>query len=133
MFKRLSLMAMVLALGPTLVFAGPQYVDQTGFAVSGHDVVAYFDLPQAEVGQAQPPAVPGRSDSTTEYNGARFAFASVENHDRFLTAPARYAPQYDGHCAYGVSKGGKVPGNPNLWRVVDGRLYVNNTRTVVWF
>lgn len=55
MFKRLSLMAMVLALGPTLAFAGPQYVDQTGFAVSGHDVVAYFDLPQAEVGQAHPP------------------------------------------------------------------------------
>ena len=28
--------------------AGEQYVDDTGFAVSGYDVVAYFDLPQSE-------------------------------------------------------------------------------------
>lgn len=131
--KRLTALALALALGPTLAFAGPQYVDQTGFAVSGHDVVAYFDLPQAAVGQAQPPAVPGRSDITAEYNGARFAFASVEYRDRFLADPARYAPQYDGHCAYGVSKGGKVPGNPNLWRVVDGKLYLNITKNVVGF
>jgi len=27
-------------------FAGDQYIDGTGFAASGYDVVAYFDLPQ---------------------------------------------------------------------------------------
>lgn len=47
--------------------------------------------------------------------------------------PAYYAPQYDGHCAFGVSKGGKVPGNPNLWRIVDNKLYLNITTTVVGF
>ena len=41
--------------------------------------------------------------------------------------------EYDGHCAYGVSKGGKVPGNPNLWRIVDGKLYLNITKNVVGF
>lgn len=126
-------LALALALGPTFVLAGPQYVDQSGFAVSGHDVVAYFDLPQAGIGQPQSPAVPGRRDITAEYNGARFAFASIANRDRFLADPARYAPQYDGHCAYGVSKGGKVPGNPNLWRIVDGKLYLNITKNVVGF
>jgi hypothetical protein len=42
-------------------------------------------------------------------------------------------PQYDGHCAYGVSKGGKVPGNPNLWRIVNDKLYLNITPNVVGF
>ena len=43
----------------TSAFAGEQYVDPTGYAVSGYDVVAYFDLDQVPVGQAQPAAVAG--------------------------------------------------------------------------
>ncbi|MEY8829490.1 YHS domain-containing (seleno)protein [Sedimentitalea sp. XS_ASV28] len=114
-------------------FAGEQYVDNTGFAVSGYDVVAYRSLTQSPVGTKQPAGVPGRADITAEYNGATFAFASEENRDQFLTDPAKFAPQYDGHCAFGVSKGGKVPGNPNLWRIVDDKLYLNITENVVGF
>lgn len=127
-------LAIILATGLAFpALAGEQFVDQTGFAVSGYDVVAYRDLEQAPVGAAQPAAVPGKADITAEYNGATFAFATTANRDRFLEDPAYYAPQYDGHCAYGVSKGGKVPGNPNLWRIVDGKLYLNITRNVVGF
>lgn len=115
------------------MLAGPQFVDKNDFAVSGYDVVAYRSLAQAPVGQSQPEAVPGRADITAEYNGAVFAFASEANRDTFLSNPAHYAPQYDGHCAYGVSKGGKVPGNPHLWRIVDDKLYLNITRNVVGF
>lgn len=115
------------------VFAGPQFVDQTGFAVSGYDVVAYRSLDQSAVGQPQAAAIPGRADITAEYNGSKFAFASEENRAKFLENPAYFVPQYDGHCAYGVSKGGKVPGNPNLWRIVDDRLYLNITKNVVGF
>lgn len=114
-------------------FAGDQYVDETGFAVSGYDVVAYFDLPQNPVGQSQPAAIPGKAAITADYNGATFAFSSEANRDRFTANPAKYAPQYDGHCAYGVSKGGKVPGNPTLWRIVDDKLYLNITENVVGF
>ena len=114
-------------------FAGEQYIDPTGFAVSGHDVVAYFDLPQAAVGQSQPAAVPGKASITAEYNGATFAFSTEANKAKFEADPAKYAPQYDGHCAYGVAKGGKVPGNPNLWRIVDDKLYLNITQNVVGF
>ncbi len=114
-------------------FAGDQYVDGTGFAASGFDVVAYFDLPQSAVGTAQPTAISGKAAITAEHNGATFAFASEENKATFVANPVQYAPQYDGHCAYGVSKGGKVPGNPNLWRIVDGKLYLNITKNVVGF
>lgn len=127
------LLSAALSLFATGLWAGPQYVDGTGFAVSGYDVVAYFDLPQSEIGQAQADPVPGRSDITAEYNGSVFAFSSEANRDTFLADPAKYAPQFDGHCAYGVAKGGKVPGNPTLWRIVDGKLYLNITKNVVGF
>ena len=128
----LAAAASVLTLS-TAAFAGDQYVDETGFAVSGYDVVAYFDLPQAPVGQSQPAGVPGNASITAEYNGATFAFASEANRDSFVADPAKYAPQYDGHCAYGVAKGGKVPANPNLWRIIDDKLYLNITKNVVGF
>ena len=113
--------------------AGEQYVDETGFAVSGYDTVAFFELKQAPVGERQPEAGPGRAGITTEYNGATWAFASEANRDKFLADPGKYVPAYDGHCAYGISQGGKVPANPNLWRIVDGKLYLNITPTVVGF
>jgi len=125
--------AAALVMLPGALFAGDQYIDETGFAVSGYDVVAYFSLGQSPVGQTQPEAVPGLASITAEYNGSTFAFSTTENRDTFLANPAAYAPQYDGHCAYGVAQGGKVPGNPNLWRIVDDKLYLNITKTVVGF
>ena len=113
--------------------AGPQYVDETNFAASGYDVVAYQSLEQVPVGQPQAEAVPGNASITADYNGATWAFSTEENRDKFLADPAAYAPKYDGHCAYGVAQGGKVPGNPNLWRIVDGKLYLNITPTVAGF
>ncbi|MBJ3777320.1 YHS domain-containing (seleno)protein [Acuticoccus mangrovi] len=113
--------------------AGEQYVNASGYANAGYDVVAYFDLEQAPLGAAQPEAVPGSPRFTATYNGAAFAFANAHNRDRFLADPARFAPQYDGHCAYGVAQGGKVPGNPHLWRIRDGKLYLNITPNVVSF
>jgi YHS domain-containing protein len=135
MIARTSLFAILVAasLITTPALAGDQFIDKTGFAVSGFDVVSYFDLAQAPVGQSQPAPLPGRADLTATYNGATFAFASQANLDRFTANPAAYVPQYDGHCAYGVAKGGKVPGNPELWRIVDGKLYLNITRNVVGF
>ena len=112
-------------------YAGDQYVDRTGFAVSGYDVVSYFDLPQSKLGQPQQPPQAGNAAITAVHNGATFAFATKAHRDRFLASPAAFVPRYDGHCAYGVAKGGKVPGNPTLWRIVDGKLYLNITRTVV--
>lgn len=126
-----GLLALTVSLTTTTASAGPQYVDETGFALSGYDPVAFRDLEQSPVGEPQPHAMPGRSDITAEWNGATWAFASEANRDLFLADPEAYAPAYDGHCAYGVAQGGKVPGNPNLWRIVDGQLYLNITPTVV--
>lgn len=131
---RTTAIALAFALGLSgTAFAGEQYIDTTGFAVSGYDVVSYFDLPQSGIGQAQQAPLAGSAAITADYNGATFAFANAANRDRFLSDPAAFAPQYDGHCAYGVAQGGKVPGNPTLWRIVDDKLYLNITRNVVGF
>lgn len=102
--------------------AGPAYVDSTGFAASGRDVVAYFALPAT-----RKPAVPvaGRREFTATWNGATYAFASAANRDAFQADPARYAPQFDGHCAWAAGRGYKAPASPNAWRIVNGRLYLN--------
>lgn len=130
MFFKVFMAAVFAGLFAATAQAGNQYVDATGYAVSGYDVVAYFDLPQTKVGQAQSNAIPGRVDLSTDYNGARFAFSSAINLKRFLANPAKYAPQFDGHCAYGVAQGNKVPGNSNLWRIVKGKLYLNITTAI---
>ncbi len=120
-----------LLLTSSLAFAGPQYIDESGFAASGYDVVAFRSLEQSQPGTKQSEAVPGSSKITAEFNGAQWAFATEENRDLFLANPEKYAPAYDGHCAYGVAQGAKVPGNPNLWRIVDEQLYLNITPQVV--
>ena len=133
MLKRILLASSLMIGMSGAAFAGEQYVDETGFAISGYDPVAYFDLKQSEPGNVQPRAVPGHATITVDYNGATWAFASTEHRDMFVANPEKYAPKYDGHCAYGVAQGGKAPGNPNLWRIVDGVLYLNVTPTVVGF
>jgi YHS domain-containing protein len=131
MFKKTAIaFAFAIAFSAT-AWAGPQYIDSSKFAVSGYDTVSYFDLKQSAIGTPQASPLPGKTSITAEYNGATFAFATEENRKRFLANPAKFAPQYDGHCAFGVAKGGKVPGNPKLWRIVDGKLYLNIKDTVV--
>ena len=125
--KRFALTLAIVISAALPAFGGEQYVDSSGYAVSGYDVVAYHGLAQSA------PAVPGRANITAQYNGALFAFSSSQNRDTFQSNPAKYAPQFDGHCAYGVAKGGKVPANPNLWRIESGKLYLNITRNVAGF
>lgn len=104
-------------------FAGQTYVDKSGYAVSGYDVVAFFDMDQATIGEAQPAPVAGIEYIFAEYNGAKYAFSTMENRARFMKNPAKFAPQFDGHCSYAVTRNIKQPGNPAYWRIVDGKLY----------
>ena len=87
-----------------------------GLAVHGYDVVAY---------QTEGKPVRGKSEFATVHKEATYRFASKANLDTFKANPAKYEPAYGGYCAYGVSVGAKFDGDPNFWKVVDGKLYLN--------
>jgi YHS domain-containing protein len=92
-----------------------------GIAVGGYDPVAYF---------TEHKPVQGKADITYSWKGATWRFANAQNRDAFKAAPEKYAPQYGGYCAYAVAKGGTAKGDPNAWRIVDGKLYLNLSTNV---
>ena len=85
-------------------------------AVGGHDPVAYFI-------EGKP--VAGSPNITHQWKGATWRFVSERNRDLFRARPEAYAPQYGGYCAWAVSQGYTAKGDPNHWKVVDGKLYLN--------
>ena len=103
--------------------AGTVAVDTNaeGIALQGHDPVAYF---------TENTAVAGNPELSTEYNGARYLFSNEENLNAFVADPQAYAPQYGGYCAFGTTFQKKIPGDPQAFRVVDGKLYVNSSPDV---
>ena len=85
-------------------------------AVGGHDPVAYFT-------EGKP--VAGSSSITHQWKGVTWRFASEKNRDLFKASPEKYAPQYGGYCAWAVSQGYTAKGDPNHWKIVDGKLFLN--------
>ncbi|MEW6271963.1 MAG: YHS domain-containing (seleno)protein [Thermodesulfobacteriota bacterium] len=92
-----------------------------GIAIEGYDPVAYF---------TEGRAVEGSSEHTFEWMGATWRFASAANHDRFAADPAAYAPSYGGYCAWAVSQGKTAGVDPEAWKIVGGRLFLNYSKDV---
>ncbi len=129
MIKRIPATAFLVFLG--LVFQSvllpahakdPVYTGTfSSLAVSGYDPVAYF---------AQGKPVEGSSDLELKWNGATWRFSSAENIEKFKSDPAAFAPQYGGYCAWAVSQGYTASSDPEAWRIVDGKLYLNYSKGV---
>ncbi len=92
-----------------------------GLALRGYDTVAYFQEGQA---------VKGSQEFTHEWQGAKWHFASAANRDLFARDPQQYAPQYGGYCSWAVSHGYTANGDPEAWKIVEGRLYLNYNQKV---
>lgn len=94
-------------------------------AIKGYDTVAYFTQSQA---------VKGSAEYTATYKNAIYHFSSAENRDAFRENPRKYAPQFGGYCAFGVTKEKKFDTDPLAWRIVDDKLYLNLNKKVqkIW-
>ena len=57
-------------------------------------------------------------------------FASAQHRDLFAKAPEKYAPQYGGYCAYAVSENHTADIDPEAWRIIEGKLYLNYSKSV---
>lgn len=125
--NRTLLAALGLVLAATAIPATPAFAvvdnspaavntDQQGIALHGYDAVAYFTAGAPTQGNAR---------FSATYEGALYYFASAENQRRFKANPAAYAPQYGGFCAMGIALEKKLDGDPKVWKIVDGKLYLN--------
>ncbi len=92
-----------------------------GKAIRGYDPVAYFT-------EGKP--VKGNEKLALTWNNAAWNFSSQKNLDLFKANPEKYAPQYGGYCAYGLSKGYKAKTVPEAWTIDKGRLYLNYSLSV---
>lgn len=96
-------------------------VDAAGVALDGYDPVAYFT--------AGAPT-PGKAGYQANHRGATYRFASAAHLAQFKADPDRYVPQFGGFCAMGVALEKKLDGDPQAWRIVDGKLYLNLNKDV---
>ena len=128
MTKNSLTMAIALQLFLTTVLLGQTapaiYTTKANLALSGYDAVSYFK-------DGKP--VEGKPEFSYKWMDATWRFSSAENRDAFKTEPEKYAPQYGGYCAFGTSQGHLVPGDPQAWKVVDDRLYLNYNKDVQKF
>ncbi len=118
LFKPATLVAVALAAAAALV--DPVNASR-GVALKGHDPVAYFT-------QGMP--VKGSPEFTHTWMGAVWRFTSAGNRDAFASDPVRFAPQYGGYCAWAVSQNYTADIDPEAWRIVDGKLYLNYSKSV---
>lgn len=110
-----------IASSPVETQAVRYFVNGNNVAIRGTDPVAYFT-------QGTPMA--GSAEFTHTWNNATWQFASAENRDLFAANPEAYAPQYGGFCAWAVSQGYTASIDPNAWKIVDGKLYLNYSKGV---
>ena len=124
---RSSVVSPVLALGLLATAAlQPAAAGNTWFtggdaAVRGYDAVAYFT-------EGRP--VEGKREIIHRWMDTEWRFASAVNRDLFAAKPEKYAPQYGGWCAWAVANGYTASTDPHAWKIVDGRLYLNYSKSV---
>src|SRR5262245_30541019 len=120
--SRMALRRLILALFVGLLAVpGPagaeDLISQSGgVAIRGYDTVGYF---------TDAKAVKGSDAFSYEWLGATWHFASAEHRDLFAADPVKYAPQYGGYCSGAMVDGFTANANPEAWRIVDGKLYLN--------
>jgi YHS domain-containing protein len=102
-------------------FAGKSLVLKTkaGLAIQGYDPVAYF---------TDNKAVKGNAKFSSEYDGAKYLFASAEHKSRFDGDPAKYAPAYGGYCGYAASINRLSPISPEWFQIEDGKLILQHNK-----
>ena len=110
----LAAIAMLVAVVSTPAFARDYTKSTPG--ISGYDPVSYFTEGNPQRGSGY---------HVADYKGVTYAFASEAHQEMFEANPEKYAPAYGGWCAYGVAVGKKFVANPEVWKIVDGTLYLN--------
>jgi YHS domain-containing protein len=78
--------------------------------------------------------LPGLAEFSTTLDGATYLFATAAARDAFVADPGRYQPAFGAFCAVGAALGKKLDGDPEIARILDGKLYlfVSQEAVAVW-
>jgi YHS domain-containing protein len=85
-----------------------------GIALAGYDVVSYF---QGKPGM-------GSKQYSFVWKESTWLFSSAENLETFKSTPEKYEPQFGGYCTVAVSTGFTAPGDPSIYAIRDGKLFI---------
>jgi len=102
-------------------FAKGDVFVKNGVAIKGYDPVAYFVSSKAQKGNQAYSHV---------HAGNKWLFSSEANKKAFAANPAKFTPQYGGHCAYAASKNSIAPVDPHAWTIENGKLYLNYNKSI---
>ncbi|PCI59114.1 MAG: YHS domain protein [Kordiimonadales bacterium] len=107
------------------VAASADTVSDSVVGLQGYDLVSYH--------QGEKP-LQGNGNHLVTHGGVNYLFTSKANKNAFKKNPAKYLPAYGGFCAYGAAVGKKFIGDPTVWKLVDGKLYLNLDNNVksIW-
>ncbi|MBT6140340.1 MAG: hypothetical protein HOH65_22910 [Rhodospirillaceae bacterium] len=90
-------------------------------AMHGYDPVAYFIDGEARRGSPE---------HTTTHNHFTYQFESEDNLAFFEADPDAYLPEFGGFSVYGVTKQKTYDVNPEVFNIIDGKLYLSRNRKV---
>lgn len=93
--------------------------NKQGLAIQGYDPVAYF---------TDNKPVKGNAKFSSDFDGAKYWFASAEHKTLFDTNPAKYAPAYGGYCGYAASIDRLSPVSPEWFQILDGKLILQHNK-----
>lgn len=116
-FKRIFLSAVaILSLAAVPGISAADTVANSVIGARGYDLTTFFTSEKPAHGT-------GHHVATVE--GVDYLFTSEENKKTFLANPEKYLPAFGGYCAYGASIGKKFVADPDVYDIVDNKLYFN--------
>ena len=126
--KTLKTSLFTLAVAFSMLFsinANADYISNSTVGAGGYDLVSFQDSKKP---------VLGNGNYLATVDNVNYLFSNKANLKAFNKNPDKYLPQYGGYCAYGAAVGKKFIGDPEVWKVVNEKLYFNldNNVKAVW-
>ena len=87
-----------------------------GVAIRGYDTVAYFT-------ESKP--VKGSETFSHTWSDATWHFSNQRHREMFIADPEQYVPEFGGFCAAALTYGQMAKADPEVWAIVDGKLFLN--------
>jgi len=89
--------------------------NDSGVAIDGYDTTAYWRAARS---------LSGNQRHKVMWQGTPWHFATAEDAAKFEANPQNFAPKFGGFCTRALSFQKVVNGDPEVWRIYQGNLYL---------